>query len=81
MVECDEKIARARLIVRHVATGVGKDEGEAAWRGEWEGKGQYCWESTVTETNRHLEQRTTMTYQTEDTFYNMSSSQLPDYKA
>ncbi|UZJ53452.1 hypothetical protein CBS101457_002772 [Exobasidium rhododendri] len=34
VVECDEVISRARLIVRHVATGVGKDEEEATWRAD-----------------------------------------------
>jgi pantothenate kinase len=34
VVECDEAISRTRLIERHVATGVGKDKEEAAWRGE-----------------------------------------------
>jgi pantothenate kinase len=34
VVDCDERIARTRLIARHVITGVAKDEQEAAWRGE-----------------------------------------------
>lgn len=37
VIECPESIARERLVVRHVATGVGKDEEEAVWRGEQSG--------------------------------------------
>lgn len=35
VVECDEEIAKARLVARHVVTGVAKDEEEANWRGEF----------------------------------------------
>lgn len=33
VVECDEEIAKSRLVARHVITGVAKDEEEANWRG------------------------------------------------
>lgn len=33
--DVEREEAKRRLVVRHVATGVAKDEGEAAWRGEF----------------------------------------------
>ena len=35
MFEMDKEEAKRRLVVRHVATGVAKDEDEAIWRGEF----------------------------------------------
>lgn len=37
VIECPESLARARLIERHVVTGVAQSKEEAEWRGEFVG--------------------------------------------